>query len=335
MNKVKRIIGISALAISVFVPVLAVQASGIASQDASAAQVPTSAASEPPASAPAPESAPAPATSELPQTTLPVEAIAAPPPPAELPAFDMAATAARFNALVGEADRLTTLRTLTPEAVQGALLSTARLSSAGIAEGAASYAVLSASAHAPFASSLQTAVNLLGRDAVMERLKTDPEAFLGLVASSQEAATIASGVMADSLVKMDKASTLLGEAAYSVQKEAWAQREVDPQLVLTAHRTASTSAVELSPLGASDMRNTRAEVPLDKRFLVAAAYHVLGDDVASTKLISRTSGKMCMNRVQLNVRQCLAASRYPYEHLFCLSRHSFQESSSCVRDAIK
>ena len=336
MNKVKRIIGISALAISVFVPVLAVQASGIASQDASAAQVPTPAASEPPASAPpasAPESAPA--TSELPQTTLPVEAIAAPPPPAELPAFDMAATAARFNALVGEADRLTTLRTLTPEAVQGALLSTARLSSAGISEGAASYAVLSAAAHAPFASSLQTAVNLLGRDAVMERLKTDPEAFLGLVASSQEAATIASGVMADSLVKMDKASTLLGEAAYSVQKEAWAQREVDAQLVLTAHRAASTSAVELSPLGASDMRNTRAEVPLDKRFLIAAAYHVLGDDVASTKLISRTSGKMCMNRVQLNVRQCLAASRYPYEHLFCLSRHSFQESSGCVRDAIK
>ena len=335
MNKVKRIIGISALAISVFLPVLAVQASGIASQDASAAQVPTPAASEPLASVPAPESAPAPAASELPQTTLPVEAIAPPPPPAELPAFDMAATAARFNALVGEADRLTTLRTLTPEAVQGALLSTARLSSTGISEGAASSAVLSASAHAPFASSLQTAVNLLGRDVVMERLKTDPEAFLGLVASSQEAATIASGVMADSLVKMDKASTLLGEAAYSVQKEAWAQREVDAQLVLTAHRAASSSAVELSPLGASDMRNTRAEVPLDKRFLVAAAYHVLGDDVASTKLISRTSGKMCMNRVQLNVRQCLAASRYPYEHLFCLSRHSFQESSGCVRDAIK
>jgi hypothetical protein len=157
----RRIIGISALTISVFMPALAVQASGIASQDASAAQVPKPAANEPPAIAPAP------AASEPPQATLPVEAIAAPPAPAELPAFDMAATAARFNALVGEADRLMTLRTLTPEAVQGALLSTARLSSAGISEGAASYAVLSASAHAPFASSLQTAVNLLGRDAVM------------------------------------------------------------------------------------------------------------------------------------------------------------------------
>jgi len=128
----------------------------------------------------------------------------------------------------------------------------------------------------------------------MKRLKADPEASLGLVASSQEAATIASGVIADSLVKMHKASTLLGEVAYGVQKEAWAQREVDPQLVLTAHRVASARALELSPLGTLDMRNTRAEVPLDKRLLVAAAYHVVGDYVAPTKLISRTSGKMCM-----------------------------------------
>lgn len=329
VTKVKRIIAISAFAVSVFLPVLAVHASGLDPQDASTAQMPVPAAGEPSANVPAPQAA------EVPPTTLPAEAIATPLLPAEVPAFDMAATAARFNALVGEADRLTTLRTLTPEAVQGALLSTARLSSSGISEGAASYAVLSASAHAPFASSLQTAVNLLGRDAVLERLKNDPEAFLGLVASSNEAATIASGVMADSLAKMDKASEILGEAAYSVQKEAWAQREADPQLILAAHRTASTSPVELSPLGASDMRNTRAEVPLDKRFLVAAAYHVLGDDVTSTKLIARTGGKMCMTRVQLNVRQCLAASRYPYEHLFCLARHSFQESSGCVRDAIK
>jgi hypothetical protein len=329
VTKVKRIIAISVLAVSVCIPVLAVQASVLDLQDATSGQMPVPAAGEPSATAPAAQAA------EVPPTTLPPEAIATPLPLAEVPAFDLAATAARFNALVGEADRLTTLRTLTPEAVEGALLSTARLSSSGISEGAASYAVLSASAHAPFASSLQTAVNLLGRDAVLERLKNDPEAFLGLVASSNEAATIASGVMADSLVKMDKASQVLGDAAYSVQKEAWAQREMDPQLILAAHRTASASPVELSPLGASDMRNTRAEAPLDKRFLVSASYDVLWYEVTSTKLITRTGGKMCMTRVQLNVRQCLAASRYPYEHLFCLARHSFQESSGCVRDAIR
>lgn len=331
VREVKRIIGVSALAISVCVPVWAVQASGF--EPPAEGATPTAVRTEPNPAAPSPVPA---ADAAPPQTTLPPEAIAAPPPvPVEVPAFDMAATAARFNALVGEADRLTTLRTLTPEAVQGALMSTARLSSSGISEGAASYAVLSASAHAPFASSLQTAVNLLGRDAVLERLKSDPEAFLGLVASSNEAATIASGVMADSLAKMDKATQVLGDAAYSVQKEAWAQREMDPQLVLAAHRTASTSPADISPLAASDMRNTRAEIPLDKRFLVAAAYHILGDDVTSTKLIAKPAGKMCMNRVQLNVRQCLAASRYPYEHLFCLARHSFQESSGCVRDTIK
>lgn len=327
----KQVIGVSAVVLAVCVPVWAVQASGLEPVETVASTQTTTA---DPASAPS-ASAIEPAES-APQTTLPPEAVATPPPaPVEAPAFDLAATAARFNALVGEADRLTTLRVLTPEAVQNALMSTARLSSSGISEGAASYAVLAASAHAPFASSLQTAVNLLGRDVVLERLKTDPEAFLGLLASSNEAASIASGVMADGLAKMDKATQILGDAAYSVQKEAWAQREMDPQVVLAAHRTASTLPADLSPLSASDMRNTRAEVPLDKRFLVAAAYHILGDDVASTKLIAKPTGKMCMNRVQLNVRQCLAASRYPYEHLFCLARHSFQESAGCVRDTLK
>ncbi|WP_313585872.1 hypothetical protein [Aquidulcibacter sp.] len=70
----------------------------------------------------------------------------------------------------------------------------------------------------------------MGRDAVMEPLKTDPEAFLGLVDSSNEAANIAGGVMDDSLVKMDRTSAILGEAAYGVQRETWAQREVDHQL---------------------------------------------------------------------------------------------------------
>jgi hypothetical protein len=93
------------------------------------------------------------------------------------------------------------------------------LKSTGISKGAASFALLSASAHASFAASLHAAGNLMGRDAVMEPLKTDPEAFLGLVVSSNEAANIAGGVMDDSLVKMDRASAILGEAAHDVQRE--------------------------------------------------------------------------------------------------------------------
>ncbi|MFN8732145.1 MAG: hypothetical protein ACK5ZD_03165 [Hyphomonadaceae bacterium] len=55
----------------------------------------------------------------------------------------------------------------------------------------------------------------------MEPLKTDPEAFLGLVVSSNKAANIAGGVMDDRLVRRDRASAILGEAAYGVQRETW------------------------------------------------------------------------------------------------------------------
>jgi hypothetical protein len=51
--------------------------------------------------------------------------------------------------------------------------------------------------------------------------------------------------------------------------------------------------------------------------------------------LDKPLGRMCMNRVQLNVRQCLAASRHPFEHSFCLSQHSFGETHKCVSEVAK
>jgi hypothetical protein len=31
----------------------------------------------------------------------------------------------------------------------------------------------------------------------------------------------------------------------------------------------------------------------------------------------------------------VAASRFPFEHAFCLSQHSFGEAASCVKDSVK
>jgi hypothetical protein len=69
--------------------------------------------------------------------------------------------------------------------------------------------------------------------------------------------------------------------------------------------------------------------------VLAASYRLLGDEVTATELLDKPMGRMCMNRVQLNVRQCIAASRYPYEHAFCLSQHSFGEALSCIKTSVR
>jgi hypothetical protein len=249
--------------------------------------------------------------------------------------FDMNQAAARYVALVKEADRISTLNPMSTEAIQSALRLTSRVSGQGITEGVGAYVALTAASHSEFASSLATVVNLLGRDAVLQRLKENPQALFSMINGYGSASKLASGALTTSVASLTRAENVLGQAAYDVQKEPWAKREVDTVATLEMVRREAATPTGLEELTAWTMPPQIADDAINPRFLLAASYRLLGDDVAATELLSKPSGRMCMNRVQLNVRQCLAASQYPYEHLFCLSKHSFGETLGCVKDAVK
>lgn len=263
----------------------------------------------------------------------------APTPPAAIvapkPKFDMVDAAARYVALVKEADRMTYPNALASESIASALTTTARLSSKEITEGAGAYAALSVANDPAFRSGIETAVGLLGRDAALARLKESPATFLTMISGSANATKIASGAIAHSTSKLGAAQAKLSDAAYSLQKERWAMQEVDTQATLAAHRAAAVAPSGLTPFAASDLPATMSDEPVHHRYVLAASYRLLGDDASATELLDKPLGRMCMNRVQLNVRQCVAASRFPFEHAFCLSQHSFGEALSCVKDSVK
>lgn len=257
------------------------------------------------------------------------------PPMSPMPRFNLVEAAERYAALVGEADRMANLPSLSTDAIAQALHVTSQTSVKGISEGAGAYAAQVAASHGEFASSLRTTVNLLGRDVVMARLKSDPEAFLVLVSGSKQASQNASGALAASTAKLAHAENILGEAAYSVQSQSWSQRVVDTPAALAAHRQSAQTPLERSGRTDTVLSVAPSDAPINGRYLLAASYQILGDDGAATEVLDKPVGRTCMNRVQLNVRQCLAASQYPYEHLFCLSKHSFGETHGCVKDALK
>jgi hypothetical protein len=255
--------------------------------------------------------------------------------PAPVPKFEMVDAAARYAALVREADRMTFPNALASESIASSLTTTARLTSKEITEGAGAYAVLTVANDPAFRSGVQTAVGFLGKDAALARLKENPASFLAMISGSAEATKIASGALASSEAKLKAAQTKLGEAAYALQRERWANMEVDTQATLAAHRAAAREPSGLTPFAASDLPAQVSDDPVNSRYVLAATYRLLGDDVSATAILDKPLGRMCMNRVQLNVRQCVAASRFPYEHAFCLAQHSFGETLSCVQDAVK
>jgi hypothetical protein len=252
-----------------------------------------------------------------------------------LPRFDMNEAAHRYVALVEEADRMASLPALSTDAIAQALAVTSQTSGKGISEGAGAYATQVVARNAEFAAGLRTIVNMMGRDAVLARLKSDPDTFLAMISGSREAARAASGALLASEAKLALAQEVLGEAAYSVQTQSWSQRIVDTQATLAAHRQAANLPLERADGPVTMPDSEASDAPINGRYLLAASYRILGDDVAATEVLDKPLGRMCMNRVQLNVRQCLAASQYPYEHLFCLSKHSFGETLGCVKDTVK
>jgi hypothetical protein len=251
------------------------------------------------------------------------------------PKFDMVDAAARYVALVKEANRMTYPNALASESIASSLVITSRVSSKDITEGIGAYVTLSVANDPSFASGVQTAIGLLGRDVVMKRLQVDPAGFLAMISGSSDASKIASGAVQASTERLSAAQTALSAAAYALQKERWAMQAIDTQATLAAHRAAALTPSGLTPFVATDLPANASDSPVNSRYLLAASYHLLGDDATATAILDKPLGRMCMNRVQLNVRQCLAASRFPFEHAFCLSQHSFGEALTCVQAAVK
>jgi hypothetical protein len=267
-----------------------------------------------------------------PATAPPVEVTKAEPPK---PSFEMVDAAARYVALVKEADRMTFPNALASESIASSLMITARLSSKEITEGVGAYATLAVANDPAFKSGLQTAMSFLGRDVALARLKENPASFLTMISGYGDATKIASGAIEGSMSRLEAAQTTLNAAAYSLQKERWATQEVDTQSTLAAHRSSAVQPSGLTPFAMSDLPARPSESPVNSRYVLAAAYRLLGDEASAIELLDKPLGRMCMNRVQLNVRQCIAASRFAYEHAFCLSQHSFGESLTCVKSSVR
>jgi hypothetical protein len=251
------------------------------------------------------------------------------------PKFDLVDAAARYVALVKEANRMTFPNALASESIASSLVITARLSSKDITEGVGAYATLTVANDPAFSSSVRTAVGFLGREGALVRLKENPAGFLQMISASGDAHKLASGAIIHSTQKLEAAQKAMNEAAYSLQKERWANTKIDPQYTLAALRTAASEPSGLPPFSETDLPAIASEETVNSRYVLAATYRLLGDDATASALLDKPLGRMCMNRVQLNVRQCVAASGFPFEHAFCLSQHSFGETLSCVKDVVK
>jgi hypothetical protein len=230
-----------------------------------------------------------------------------------------------------------------------------------LSSGWVAYAALVAADNSDFANSVNKEMARLGgRDQFLSALRQDPSLALNLDGSKSAIDDILQVTAMDAYKIKALADSFIAEA-YTLQKKSWAKRKISPGMarvdsarsysysrasMSTPILPASTASGVIQPglasadavwapdwAGSGNYASRASDAtPILARALVLAARYSVGDvDESSVSTYARNNrANKCLVTAKLNLDQCVAATRTPYEEMFCLGTHGLQDVASCV-----
>ncbi len=241
-------------------------------------------------------------------------------------------------------------------------------SAQNLSAGWVAYAALVAADTPAFREALEEEVaskkkknGLAGADAFFAKLAADPAYPRQLEGADEAMSRVLAMTMQDTA-----RFTTLGEAfkeqAYAMQKTKWGVAKIPPSSSrlsdaesyararpsATAPSLASTTEKGVTApsltsgdgawnpewgksAGAGNMSEPNAQVIMNRVMNLAARYAVSGVNDKTVSVYAKNDrSNSCLSFAQLTLKQCIAATRAPYEEAFCLGEHALNDVASCI-----
>lgn len=229
------------------------------------------------------------------------------------------------------------------------------------------YAALVAAGEPSFVEALQKDMKkrarsgLRGRDAFLSRLSADPS-YVRKLRGADAASDLVLEMTAQDVYRFAALGEAFKSQAYAMQKTAWGKKriaassarlseaekyarargpatapalKVSTQKGVTAPVLASANAAWAPNWGAQgaagDNNEHNAQVIMDRVLNLAARYAVGSINEKIVEVYAKNDrADQCLSMAALTLRQCIAATRTPYEEAFCLGEHALIDPASCV-----
>lgn len=222
------------------------------------------------------------------------------------------------------------------------------------------YAAMVAADSPAFAKAIQKQVKEKGAEAFAAELEASPGIVRNLPGADQAISAIMTFAASDA-GKIRGAGDAYIAQAYDIQKVAWARKtiaedgmaRVDEALTFAARRdwpnyagreVVRTRAGTLRPnlvsyaSWSNDWADKASADPsarpgtIVSKALVLGAHYAMNTANQEHMAAFATSKKSerCFTSAKMNLDQCIAATRTPYEEAFCLGQHALNDMSSCV-----
>lgn len=241
--------------------------------------------------------------------------------------------------------------------------------SIGLSGGWVAYAALVAADSPAFAEALREEVDsgkkdkngLKGADAFLAKLSQDPS-YPRTLDGADEAIKSVLMMTAQDATRFATLGEAFKQQAYAMQRTAWgkgriatsSERLTDADSFARSRPAASTPPLQSSTtkgvtapsLASADSAwspawgaqgapggnsEQNAQVILDRVLNLAARYAVGGVNEKMIAVYAKNDrADQCLSMATLTLRQCIAATRAPYEEAFCLGEHALNDVASCV-----
>lgn len=208
-------------------------------------------------------------------------------------------------------------------------------------DGAKALAIISAHKSQIFIENVKNISNFIGKDIFIQKLNENPE-LIKTIKGYEDAQMRANNVLEYSFAKIENAKSIIAQASYDLQKEKWSIIATDKQPRLEATQAAWNKEINLNDSEFSKLseflnlnQTEYKAAKINDKYIIAAAILEISNEENALKIINLNSGKFCANNAYLNLRMCISATKYPFEHTFCLAKHGYEEFENCAKSAIK
>jgi hypothetical protein len=237
-----------------------------------------------------------------------------------------------------------------------------------LSKGWVAYAALVAADTPAFREALEKEVaskkkvnGMTGADAFFAKLSADP-AYPRQLKGAEEAMSRVLAMTTHDAARFTALGEAFKEQAYAMQKTSWGKSKIPassarlsdaesfarsrpsataPSLAsvtekgVTAPTLASANAA-WNPewgkdAGSGRMTEPNAQVIMNRVMNLAARYAVSGVNAKAVEVYARNDkSNSCLSFAALTLKQCIAATRAPYEEAFCLGEHALNDTASCI-----
>jgi hypothetical protein len=218
--------------------------------------------------------------------------------------------------------------------IQGTLTGAYKYFRGEAIDGVRSLAVLSAAQTPEFIDGVKMIAGFQGVNQFIIDLRNSPEKVKKIPGYDKAAAN--SVLYHDAqFKKFTEGHDNILAASYALQKEKWALVASQPAVLLEGTNKSWTGAAEGVDISLSDLpKAEKSDIMPNDKFIAAAALLILGEEEHAIAIIGRNSGGQCAYDAFLNTRMCVAATKFAFEHSFCIAKHEIDDFAKCAKNAM-